>query len=109
MTRNASHVAQCVSLAEVRQHIDRLDSELVALIAERGAYVRQAAGFKKTAEEVPAPQRVAQVLAKVNAVALETGAEPAVVDATWRAMIAAFIDSERRHQAALHPPASQPN
>lgn len=102
-------IAPCASLAEVRLHIDRLDRQLVALIAERGAYVRQAAGFKKTADEVPAPQRVAQVLAKVNAMAQETGAEPAVVDATWRAMIAAFIDSERQHQASLHPPSPQAN
>lgn len=81
----------------------------MALIAERGAYVRQAAGFKKSAEEVPAPQRVAQVLAKVDALAVELGADPAVVDATWRAMIAAFIDAERLAQAAMHPPSPQPH
>lgn len=102
-------IAQCASLTEVRQNIDRLDRQLVALIAERGAYVKQAAGFKKTAAEVPAPQRFAEVMAKVNALASETGAEPAVVDATWRAMIAAFIDMERAAQATLHPPSPQPN
>jgi isochorismate pyruvate lyase len=96
-------------MAEVRHNIDRLDRQLVALIAERGAYVRQAAGFKKSAEEVPAPQRVAQVLAKVDALAVELGADPGVVDATWRAMIAAFIDAERLAQAALHPPSPQPH
>lgn len=102
-------IAQCASLAEVRHHIDRVDRQLVALIAERGAYVRQAAGFKKTADEVPAPQRVAQVLAKVHALALESGAEPDVVDATWRAMIAAFIEREHRHHGALHPPSPPAN
>ena len=95
-----TRIAQCTSLAEVRHHIDLLDRELVALIAARGAYVRQAAGFKKSAEEVPA---------KVNALAIEAGADAAVVDATWRAMIAAFIDAERLTQAALHPPSPQPN
>lgn len=104
-----TRLAQCASLAEVRAQIDRLDRQLVALIAERGAYVRQAAGFKKSAEEVPAPHRVAQVLAKVEALAGELGADPAVVDATWRAMIAAFIDAERLAQAAMHPPSSQPH
>lgn len=104
-----TRIAHCASLAEVRLHIDRLDRQLVALIAERGAYVRQAAGFKNTAAKVPAPQRVAEVLARVEAMALEAGAEPAVVDATWRAMIAAFIDSERQHQAALHPPSPHTN
>ena len=104
-----TRLAQSASLAEVRHNIDRLDRQLVALIAERGAYVRQAAGFKKSAEEVPAPQRVAQVLAKVDALAIELGADPAVVDATWRAMIAAFIDAERLAQAAMHPPSPQPH
>ena len=37
---------QCASLDEVRQQIDRVDRELVALVAERGNFVRQAAGFK---------------------------------------------------------------
>lgn len=95
---------QCASLDEVRQQIDRIDRQLVALIAERGTYVRQAAGLKKTAAEVPAPQRVVQVLAKVDALALASGADPAVVAATWQAMIAAFIDVEQGAQAALHPP-----
>lgn len=104
-----TRIAHCASLAEVRHNIDRLDRQLVTLIAERGAYVRQAAGLKKTAEEVPAPQRVAEVLARVRAMALETGAEPAVIEATWQAMIAAFIDCEHRHQAAMHPPSPQPN
>lgn len=103
-----NRIAQCASLAEVRHNIDRLDRQLVALIAERGAYVGLAAGFKKSADEVPAPQRVAEVLAKVDALAVELGADPAVVNATWRAMIAAFIDAERLAQAAMHPPSSQP-
>lgn len=89
-----STIAQCTSLAEVRQHVDRVDRRLVALIAERGAYVRQAAAFKNTAAEVPAPQRGAQELAKIKALALENGA---------------FIDCKRQLQAAFHPPSPQPN
>ncbi|MGE5470989.1 MAG: chorismate mutase [Bacteroidota bacterium] len=97
-------VTPCTSLDEVRLNIDRLDRELVALIAERGAYVVQAARFKKTADEVAAPQRVARVIERVRALAQETGADPAVVEATWRAMIAAFIAAEHAAHAALHPP-----
>jgi isochorismate pyruvate lyase len=98
---------QCASLDEVRQQIDRVDRELVALVAERGNYVRQAAGLKKTAAEVPAPQRVAQVLARVAALAHELGADPVVVAATWRTMIAAFIEAEQGAHALLHPPSPQ--
>jgi isochorismate pyruvate lyase len=99
-----TRIAQCASLAEVRQNINLIDSQPVALIAESGAYVRQVAGFKKTTGEVPAPQRIAQVLARVNALAVEAGADQAAVDASWRAMIAA----ERLAQAAMHPPSPQP-
>ena len=101
------HFVQCASLDEVRQQIDRVDRELVALVAERGNYVRQAAGLKKTAAEVPAPQRVAQVLARVAALAHELGADPVVVAATWRTMIAAFIEAEQGAHALLHPPSPQ--
>jgi len=95
---------RCTSLDDVRSNIDRIDRQLVALIAERGAFVRQAAAFKKTAAEVPAPQRVAQVLAHVRALAGESGADPAVVEATWRAMIGPFHQTARGPAGRLHPP-----
>lgn len=59
MTAQTPSVVPCASLDEVRQHIDRIDRQLVALIAERGGYVAQAAGFKRSADDVAAPQRVA--------------------------------------------------
>ena len=101
-------IIECRSLEEVRGQIDRLDRQLVGLIAERGAYVQQAARFKKDTAAVAAPQRVTQVLARVDALAIELGAERRVVEATWRAMIAAFIDAEQAAHAALHPPLSSP-
>lgn len=97
----------CSSLEEARKYIDRIDRDLVALIARRGVYVAQAARFKKDAADVQAPQRVEQVIAKVCDLARELGADPAVVEATWRAMVAAFIQSELQTHAALSaaPPA----
>lgn len=94
----------CQNLDEVRRNIDRIDRSLLELLAERGAYVRQAAAFKKTAAEVPAPQRVEQVITRITALATELGADPRVAEATWRAMIAAFIAAEMTTHAALHTP-----
>lgn len=94
-------VVTCHSLEEVRAQIDRLDRQIVGLVAERGDYVRQAARFKRNAAEVQAPQRVAQVLAKVKGLAQEQGADPQVVEALYRAMIAAFIEAELAEQARL--------
>ncbi len=87
----------CASLAQVRAEIDRLDEQIVSLLAERGGYVLAAARFKNSAEEVRAPQRVEQVIARVREAALRQGALPEVVERTYRTMIAAFIEAEHRY------------
>jgi isochorismate pyruvate lyase len=92
----------CASLAEVRAEIDRLDRLIVPLLAERAGYVLQAARFKSRAEEVPAPARVEEVVAKVRALAAEAGADPALIEAIYRPMIAAFIASEMPEFERLH-------
>ncbi|WP_225547860.1 chorismate mutase [Chromobacterium violaceum] len=52
------HVYPCQNLAETRAQIDRIDRALVALIAERGICVRQAAAFKHGRGEVEGGKRV---------------------------------------------------
>ena len=94
-------VAQCKSIEEVRTNIDRIDRRIVALLAERGGYVRQAARFKKTTDDVKAPQRVEQVIARVTELSEELGANPSVTEKVYRAMISAFIDTELAEHAAL--------
>lgn len=95
---------QCESIEQVRANIDRIDRQMVALLAERGGYVAQAARFKNSSEEVRAPQRVEQVLARVTALARELGANPEVTERVYRAMIAAFIEAELAEYRALTPP-----
>lgn len=92
---------QCQSLEDVRQNIDRLDHAIVTLLAERGQFVKQAAAFKTTQQDVRAPARVEQVIAKVKALSHEAGANPQVVEQVYRAMIAAFIEAELAEHAAL--------
>ncbi|OQA32912.1 MAG: Salicylate biosynthesis protein PchB [Betaproteobacteria bacterium ADurb.Bin341] len=94
-------IEDCSSIEEVRAQIDRIDRQMVALLAERGAYVKQAARFKKSSDDVKAPQRVEQVIAKVMALSQELGANPVVTEQVYRAMIAAFIDAELAEHAAL--------
>lgn len=92
---------RCTSLDEVRQRIDEIDRSLVLLLAKRGNLVTQAASFKKTTDDVRAPARVEQVIAKVRKMASETGASPAVVEQVYRAMIVAFIAEELDTHAKL--------
>ena len=84
------------SLDEVRSNIDRLDRDIIRLMAERGGFVQQAARFKTSHADVEAPKRVEQVIAKVRSLADEAGLEPQVAEAAYRAMIGAFIEVERR-------------
>ena len=94
-------VVNCDSLEQVREKIDGLDRQIVGLIAERGAYVSQAARFKKDSDAVRAPQRVEQVIGKVRTLADELGANPDVTESVYRAMIAAFIQQELAEHSAL--------
>lgn len=94
-------VVTCNSLEEVRTNIDAIDREIVGLIAERGGFVMQAARFKKTTDDVKAPQRVEQVISKVRALAQDSGANPDVTEAVYRAMISAFINAELAEHASL--------
>lgn len=96
------NIVECESIEEVRVNIDRIDRQIVALLAERGSYVKQAARFKKTTDDVQAPQRIEQVIAKVTLLSRELGANPAVTEQVYRAMIHAFIDAELAEHAALN-------
>ncbi len=85
---------KCENLQAVREQIDRIDTEIIRLIAERGTYVQQASAFKKSENGVQSPARVEEVIAKVRAKAADCGANPDMVEALYREMIARFIQLE---------------
>lgn len=89
------HGACCKTLGEVRGNIDRLDREIVRLIAERSHYVHEAARFKANPAQVEAPERAEAVVRKAMATAEQEGLSPKIAEATYRAMIRAFIDYEQ--------------
>ena len=87
---------QCNSLDEVRANIDRIDNEIIKLIAERGTYVSQASLFKKNEEGVKDKSRVEKVIQRVRDKATTYGANPDMVERLYRDMIAGFIKLEMR-------------
>ncbi len=95
----------CRSLAEVRDNIDRIDKQILNLMAERGQYVGEAGRFKKDPAAVSAPARVETIVAKVKAQAKLEGLSEDVAERTYRAMIAAFEDYEREEWAKRNPSA----
>ena len=75
------------TLAEVRQVIDALDSQLIGLLARRQQLVAQAGRLK--------PKHDAQAVAARREQAAAAGLSPDVAEAVWQAMIAAFIRFEQ--------------
>lgn len=53
--RDPAYRPLAANLAEVRTNIDRLDDAIVALLAERAMYVKDAARFKRDAHQLAAP------------------------------------------------------
>ena len=87
--------ACCKSLGEVRDNIDRLDKEIVRLMAERGRFVHEAARFKENPAQVEAPERAEAVVRKAMTLAEQNGLSPKVAEAAYREMVRAFIDYEQ--------------
>ena len=87
--------ACCSTVGEVRQNIDRIDRELVRLMAERGRYVHEASRFKANPAQVEAPERAEAVVRKAMALAEENGLSPKIAETTYRAMVRSYIDYEQ--------------
>ncbi|KQT13203.1 hypothetical protein ASG30_20865 [Ramlibacter sp. Leaf400] len=86
------------TLADLRQRIDSLDEQIVALLAQRAQCVRDATRFKRDAFQVQAPARQAQVFERVRGLAAEHEASfpglPAIVESTYRTLVAGFVAAE---------------
>ncbi len=92
--------AECTSMDDVRAGIDSIDEQLVALLAERFAYVDRAWQIKMgTAEGATVPWRIQQVIDKVRAKAEDKGLPPALAEALWRQMIGWFIQYEEERMS----------
>lgn len=95
------------TLGALRDRIDALDAQVVALLAERALCVRDAARFKRNAFEVTSPERQAWVFARVRALAAAQASEfaslPDVIEAAYRVLVAGFIAAEGRFFAETEP------
>ena len=95
---------ECNSLEEVRNEVDKLDDQIVELIAARNAYIHQAVRFKQSVEEVKAEERVTKVMERVRHKALALGLSPNLITDLYKKMINAMVEleiSEFRDRGAL--------
>ncbi len=87
-------------MGELRQQIDRLDRDLVALLAERAGYIDRAAQIKVECG-LPAriTDRVEQVVANVRDHAAAAGLSQELVERLWRDLMEWAIAREDAHLA----------
>ncbi|TVR10529.1 MAG: chorismate mutase family protein [Salinarimonadaceae bacterium] len=85
----------CQTMAELRAQIDRVDAEILNLLAQRVGYIDQAIVLK-TRENLPAliEDRVAQVIANVRKGAGERGLDPGLAERVWTELVAWAIAHE---------------
>jgi isochorismate pyruvate lyase len=84
----------CSNMTEVREGIDTLDREIVALIATRMRYMVAAARIKSHRDDVRDERRKAEVVANARRAAAELGVPPDLVEALWEALVEGSIAYE---------------
>ncbi len=87
---------ECANLDEIRAGMDDVDRRIIALIADRVAYVRAAARFKTSATAVAAPERVQAVLNTRREWAERAGLDGAVIEELYGKLVAYCIAEEHR-------------
>ena len=84
----------CETMQDVRAEIDRVDREIVKILAERVNYIEQAGRIKPLRGQVRDQDRVDDVLAKVNAQAEKYGAPRELVTMLYEQMVEWCINYE---------------
>ena len=87
-------IKNCNTLDEIRTEIDKVDEQIIKLIASRKDYVKQAVKFKDTIDEIKADDRVEDVLNKVRHQALSLSLSPNLIAEIYQRMIDDMVETE---------------
>lgn len=85
---------ECRTLDEAREEIDKVDEQIIALIARRNNYIKQIAHFKTSIEEVKAEDRISAVISRAREQAISLGLSPNLINDLYVRMIDAMVESE---------------
>lgn len=85
------------TMSDIRAEIDRLDIELIKLLALRQRCVERAIAVKRR-DGIPArvPERVDKVIDNARILARAHNVDPALVETLWTEMVEWFIGHEER-------------
>jgi len=88
-------------MAQVREGIDTLDREIVALLGRRMRYIEAAARIKDDRDKVLDEWRVEDVASKVRAEAVKVDFPPQLADRVYRTLMTGSIEHEFERFDAL--------
>ena len=88
------NIKKCTTLAEAREEIDKVDEEIVKLIAKRNNYIKQIAHFKTSVDEIKAEDRINDVISRVREQAISLDLSPNLINELYVKMIDAMVESE---------------
>lgn len=94
--------AACQTMAEVRAGVDALDRALVALLAQRFAFMDAAARIKPERGQVRDEARKAEVIANAAAAARAAGLPEGLAEALWETLVESSIAHELTRWDGLH-------
>ncbi len=85
------------TMDNIRREIDRIDEQLIKLLAERQRCIERAIAVKQR-DGIPArvPERIEEVIGNARLLARTHNADPALVKALWTAMVEWFVAYEER-------------
>ncbi len=83
-----------MELEEIRREIDKIDTEIIRLLASRSRHVSRAGKLKLNEQGVRDPKRVEQVIQKARATAQEAGLSPDIAEEVYRTITGCFIRQE---------------
>jgi len=87
--------ADCATKEDVRVEIDRIDQALLALFAERHAYVTRMAEIKTDPHEAFDPKRIEQVIVRQRGRAEALGLDEDQAELIWRTLINWNVNYEK--------------
>jgi isochorismate pyruvate lyase len=100
-SRYVEKPTDCQTMADVRAGVDKVDAELIALIARRFAYMDAAARIKDDRDAVRDDARKAQVIANVRRAAFDYRIPQDVVETMWETLVEGSIAYEYDRWDAL--------
>ena len=88
---------ECTDINQVRNEIDKIDSDIIQLLSTRFSYVREVVKYKeKTSQGIEATDRRTAVIASRRQWAREAGISPDVIQDIYNTLIDYFILEEKK-------------